>query len=292
MANYPTWFETATTLADLIPEVWWNKTNEFFKDKLLFANFFVDRSSELMDGGDTLYTPSITEMTANTKTAGTAVTLNSPTETKVTLTVDTWKEVSFVIEDKELAQVKKSYAIQQTYAKNNAYTAAKSLETAIGTLFKSFTNAVGASTTTIQDSDILKALWIMEASNVDMDEIAFFFDTKVYWNQVNSLDKFSLSQNSASQDPRVKRPSGALYGFPVYRSNNIPYQSSTTGRVNVLVHPESIHYAIANLGGGNVRTQSQYKQEYLGVLWTSDILFWACVNRNDCAVVIRTSATA
>jgi len=124
----------------------------------LFANFFVDRSSELMDGGDTLYTPSITEMAANTKSAGTAVTLNNSTETKVTLTVDTWKEVSFVIEDKELAQVKKSYAIQQTYAKNSAYTAAKSLETAIGTLFKSFTNAVGASTTTIQDSDILKAL--------------------------------------------------------------------------------------------------------------------------------------
>lgn len=289
---YPTGFMTSTTLANLIPEVWWNRVNDFFRDKLLFANFFTDRSSELADGGDTLYTPSITEMSSNTKVEWTAVTLNQPTETKITLTVNTWKEVSFLIEDKEIAQVKKSYTIQETYASNAAYTAAKTLETAIGLLFKNFTNTVGASTTAVADSDILKALGIMEATNMDMDMVAFFFDTKVFWNQINSLDKFALSQNSASQDPRTKVPSGSLYGYPVYRSNNIPYQSSTTGRCNVLAHPDAIHYAIANLGGGNVRTQSQYKQEYLGVLWTSDIFFGVALNRATGGVLIRTSAVA
>ena len=59
------------------------------------ADFFIDRSSELSDGGNILYTPNMTEMAATAKSNATAVTLVAPTDTKVTLTVDQWYEVSF-----------------------------------------------------------------------------------------------------------------------------------------------------------------------------------------------------
>lgn len=39
----------------------------------MIADFFTDRSAELADGGSALYTPNLTEMTANSKTAATAV---------------------------------------------------------------------------------------------------------------------------------------------------------------------------------------------------------------------------
>lgn len=70
---YPTTSESATSLAVFIPEIWGERINDFFKAKLILADFFVDRSQELAGGGDTLYTPGLTEMTANSKTNATAV---------------------------------------------------------------------------------------------------------------------------------------------------------------------------------------------------------------------------
>jgi hypothetical protein len=62
---FPTTSHSSTTLANLIPEIWGERINDFFKSKLVIAEFFTDRSSELTEGGDTLYTPNLTEMTAN-----------------------------------------------------------------------------------------------------------------------------------------------------------------------------------------------------------------------------------
>lgn len=74
----------------MIPEVWGNKINDFYRAKLKVAPFFTNRSDELAEGGDTLNTPNLTEMAANAKSNATAVTLNSPTETKKQLVVDQW----------------------------------------------------------------------------------------------------------------------------------------------------------------------------------------------------------
>jgi len=72
---YPTTSMSSTTLATSIPLLWGEKINEFFKLKLLIADFFVDRSSELAGGGSALYTPNLTEFGANAKTNATAVKL-------------------------------------------------------------------------------------------------------------------------------------------------------------------------------------------------------------------------
>ena len=42
----------------------------------MIADFFTNRSDELADGGSALYTPNLTEMSANSKTVATAVTLD------------------------------------------------------------------------------------------------------------------------------------------------------------------------------------------------------------------------
>src|ERR1043166_6060354 len=127
-------------------EVWGEKVNDFYRAELKVASFFTNRSDELAEGGDTLYTPNLSEMSANSKSNASAVTLNSPTETKQTLQVNNWYEVSFVIEDREAAQVKRSYTLQQRYMKNAAFTAAKKLEDAVCTLFSGFSVAVGTTT--------------------------------------------------------------------------------------------------------------------------------------------------
>lgn len=295
--------ESTTTLDVYIPEVWGERLNDFFKEELIMARFFIDRSDELMDGGDTLYTANITEMSSNAKTNGAQITLNNPTDTRQTLTVTTWREVSFLIEDREAAQIKKSYNLSKRYIQNAAFTVATDLEVAIATLFASFSQVVGASTTNVADSDIRQAIATLETNAVPgmwSGEAAFFFHPNVFWRQVQALDKFSLAVNSPVNDPTAKQPDAHLYGLPVYRTPNIQYVASTNGRNNALAHKDAIHWARLSLpatgkssmvGSEGIRVQTNYIPEYLGFLSTADLCYGVVENRDNAGVLIRSHAT-
>jgi hypothetical protein len=287
-----------TQLAQLIPSVWGERINDFLKRKLVMANFFTNRSDELMDGGDTLITPNIAQMTANTKVFGAGVTLNQRTEDSEDLEVDQWLEVSFQIEDKEAAQVKRSYTIMETYARNAAYTVARALETGIAAVGATFTNTVGTATTPVTDAEVRDAIATLDDNDVDIDECAFFLHPLVFWRQIQYVNKFSLAVNAPVQDPVSKAPEASLYGKPVYTTNNI--EGSYEGWSNLFAHPDAIHWATSPLGvqseGGmvgssGVRVQSHYMAEYLATLTTADILFGTVKNRDEAGVVILSNDT-
>lgn len=299
---FPTGTETSVSLASYIPAIWGEKINEFYRAKLVAAPFFTDRSDELRDGGNTLYTPNTTEFTATAKTVGVAVNLNAPTDTKVTLTVNNWFESSFAIEDNDAAQMKRSYSVMERYAKNCGYAIAKKLDAAIVALFDGFSNSVGSSLTNLQDSDIRSAFAYLESNNVDSMEAAWFFHPTVFWRQIQRIDKFSLAINSPVNDPTAKRPAGYLYGQPVYITTQIAFHvpSGSAGRNNAFAHPDAIHYATSPLGAGGskgamvgsggVRVQSNYIPEYLSTVTTADILYGVIENRDVAGVRVLTPA--
>ena len=292
---------SSTTLAESIPPLWGEKINEFYKLKLMIADFFVDRSDELAGGGSALYTPNLTEFTANAKSNATAVTLNAPTDTKVTLTVDQWFEVSFAIEDREAAQVKHSYFLQERYARSAGYTIAKKLEVALADLFKGFDTKAGASTTNLADSEIRAAITALESVGIDTQtDTAFFLHPNTFWKQVQNLDKFSLAVNSPVNDPTAKLPRATLYGIPVYVSPNVQYVSGTAGRYNALANRDALHFATSPLGAGGslggsmtgrygVRVQSNYIPDYLSTLTTADLLYGVVENRDTSGIWVKTA---
>lgn len=280
-------------LAELIPTVWGERINNFLRRKLVMGSFFTDRSDELLDGGDTLITPNIAQMTANAKVFGEGVTLNQRTEESVDLEVDQWLEVSFQIEDKEAAQVKRSYTIMETYARNAAYTVANAFERALGVIGGTFTTTVGAANAPVSDAVIREAIATLDSNDVDIEEAAFFVHPNVFWKQIQSIDKFSLAVNAPVQDPVAKAPEGKLYGKDLYTTNRI--SGNYDGWNNFFAHPDAIHWATSPLGvqsaGGmvgtsGVRVQSNYMPEYLATLTTADILFGAVKNRDEAGVVI------
>lgn len=283
-----------------IPAVWGEKINDFYRSALVMAPFFTDRSEDLRAGGNIVYTPGITEISANSKTNGAAVTLNSPTETSVTLTVNNWYEASFAIEDEEAATVKHSYALMETYARNAGYAVAKQLDGAIAALFAGFSNTVGASTAELADSDIRGAIAYLDANDVPQEDRAFFMDPTVFWDDIQALDKFSLAINAPVNDPVAKKPAAYLYGIPVHITTQIDYVSGTTGRYNALAHKDAIHWATAPLGAGGskgamvgsmgVRVQSNYIPEYLSTLTTADILYGVIENRDASGVAVLSAA--
>lgn len=296
---FPTTTETLTTLASYIPTIWGERLNDFYKKKLMMGDFFVNRSAELAGGGNIVYTPNVGEMAANSKSNAAAVTLNAPTDTKITLTVDQWYEVSFAIEDREAAQVKQSYYLQEKYAMNAGYTMAKTLEVAIAELFDNFSQTVGTSVANLADSDIRAAIAYLQVANIDTTEdCAFFVSPNVFWKQIQNIDKFSLAINSPVNDPTAKAPRATLYGIPVYVTTNIQFISGSTGRANALAHKDAIHFATASLplsssnarvGKYGVRVQSNYVPDYLSTVTTADLLYGVIENRDTSGVYIKTA---
>ena len=81
---------------------------------------------------------------------------------------------------------------------------------------------------------------------------------------------------------------GDVYGTPVYVSTNCP--SSTEGsvddRMGVMFHRSAVALATQI----DIRTQTQYIQQYLGDLFTADTLFGAAELRNDAGIVFAVPA--
>lgn len=280
-----------TSHADvMIPEIWGERVNNFYRRKLKGANFFEDWSEDVAEGGDTINVPNVSEMSANSKSVGDQVTLERNTETDTTLEINKHQHVAFVIEDAVGSKIKGSYKAQELYAKNAGYTVASTLEDEIFDLFKSFTNSVGDSSNEIGDSEIREALGYMDSNDVDMDEVAFFLHPNVIWNQLMGIDKFTLVQNTAGADPVMQGQVGLLYGKPLISSSRLPTDDGA--RVGALAHPGAIAYATANATPGatedTVRLQSQYLLDYLGTLVVADIIFGVKMNRDtDGGVLIK-----
>lgn len=300
---------TGDDVAVDIPAIWGQKINDYFRYNLSLANFFVDRSEELSDGGATVYTPNLSALSVNNKTTNSQVTLSSPTYTSQTLTVSTWKEASFVIEDREAAQIKKSYYLQDKIAKGGAWEVAEELEAAIAALFTGLTtNILGTGTANVVDSTLLAAIATLETAGVPgiySGDVAWIFHPNTFYRQVGSVDKLTLWQNTQTELPRAKAPTRALYSIPVIVSPAVPLGAGAAAesgaRLNLLAHRDTFHWARLSMpsraakgmtGTEGVRVQQSYVHEYLGDLVTIDLCYGVNENRDDSAVKIRSHSVA
>ena len=280
--TFPTATHTNTTLASVVGLLWSQKMNNFYREKLRAVAFFTDLSSDFKPGAKDVYVPNITEMTAHTKSNATAVTLNNPTDTKVTLTVDTWEECSFAVEDKDAEQVLKQYSYMERLMKNAAYTVGKSYEEAILALFVAFSQTVGTSAAALADSNIRKAIQYLDEASAPQEDRAFFLTPKQVWSDVQAIDKFSLLQNTKEGDSVLKGHIGFLYGIPVIMSELI---GATSGSANsCLAHKDAIVHASTIM-----RTQANYVPQYLSTLVTADVTFGVIENRDTSGVWIKTA---
>lgn len=216
-----------------IPLLWGQTINDYFRYNLSLAQFFIDRSEELVDGGSDVYTPNIIALSTASKTNNSQVTLNNPIQTKNTLTVSTWKESSFLIEDREMAQLKKSYYLQDKLAKSAAWEVGQDLDDALAANFTSFTlNILGTAGSNIADSSLLAAIAILESAGVPVIysvDVSWIFHPNTFYRQIGSVDKLTLWVNTNTEMPRVKAPTRSLYSIPVIVTPAVPLGAGAVG---------------------------------------------------------------
>lgn len=293
---------SSTDLQYSIPEIWGPKVNELFKAKLGAANFFTDLSADMPEG-DTLNIPGIYSnvFEAKDKSNGDEVTLQSPAQTNNQLSVDTWKEVSYLIEDKELKQMKGSLNLQGRYAKQAAYTIKKALDTSLMSLYSGLSQTVNDTANNVDDVSIREAVEELDSRDVPQEDRMFFFHPTVYWHDIMGIAKYYdasqagwnnekgpiISGNFGSKLSSGNGIRGMLYGVPVMTTTQVQADGADTAYFNMLAHKDAFVFAVQTPGGNRVRVQTDYQVPNLGMLWVNDIIYGVKENRDDAAVVIE-----
>ena len=294
---------TKANAATFIPELWSDEIIAAYKQNLVMANL-VSKMSFKGKKGDTLHIPKPTRGSAIVKAAATAVTIQQTANTEVLLVIDKHYEYSRMIEDITEAQALSS--LRKFYTGDAGYALAKQVDTDLlqlgrdsqggdGTI--AYNKAViggdgstlytGSNEDAITDAGIRKVIQTLDDADVPMDGRVLVLPP-VARNVMMGLARFTeqafvgeVGDNNTIRNGEI----GNVYGVKVYVSTNC---ETATGdaRIGMMFHKDA--FVLGEQLG--VRSQTQYKQEYLGTLFTSDMLYGVKELRDEAAVAIAMAA--
>jgi len=286
---------TTTTAATFIPEIWSDEIVAAYKKNLVMANL-VKRMNFKGKKGDTVHVPAPTRGSANAKTATNAVTLIVATETEVQVSINKHYEYSRLIED--IVEVQALTSLRSFYTEDAGYALAKQIDADLVQLGRAFNGAtvgtddyatsnsttkayVGGDGTTaynsttsnasaLTDAAIRRTIQRLDDNDVPMDG-RFFIIPPSSRNTLMGLARYTeqafVGDGNAIRNGEI----GNLYGIPVFVTSNADFGAGNSGadRICLMGHRDSM-VLVEQMG---VRTQTQYKQEYLANLLTADTLY-------------------
>ena len=302
---------TKTTADKFIPEVWSDEIVAAYKQNLVAANLF-SKMSFKGKKGDTLHIPKPTRGSASAKAASTQVTLIAATESEVQVLINKHYEYSRLIED--IVETQALSSLRRFYTDDAGYALAKQVDTDLiqlgrtagtGTAYSTSaasTNAwIGSTGATaynsstsnaaaLGDGGIRRSIQRLDDADVPMTD-RFLVIPPTTRNTLMGLARFTeqafvgdVSNGNTIRNGQV----GDVYGVKVYVSTNADSGAGNSGtdRICLLAHKDA--FVLAEQMG--VRSQAQYKQEYLGTLFTSDMLYGVAELRDSSAVALAVPA--
>ena len=295
---------TRTSASPFIPQIWANTALEILRSKVVLAKL-VTRDSDIaaFSVGDTLNIPYPGIFVANDKAANTNVTMQVPTASTTTVTLNKHKEVSFIVED--AARATANQDIMQRYMEAAIIPIAEQIESDLLALGSTFTSTVGTYGTDITAATVRSARKALNDNKApvdgralivsDKDEIALLGDT-------NLQNYFAFAQQQGVAEGSI----GRLYGFDVYSSQLVPTSgTSPVNTKNIAFHPGALILAMRGLpeapagsgaqtsvvsdpvSGLSLRVTVAYNPANLGVQVTTDVLYGVAKLRDEKGVLVK-----
>ena len=286
---------TPTTAATFIPEIWSDEIVAAYKKNLVLANL-VMKMNFRGKKGDIVHIPAPTRGNASRKVSTDAVTLIAATESEVQVSINNHYEYSRLIEDIVEAQALNS--LRQFYTADAGYALARQVDTDLVRLGRAFNGAtvgtddyatsntttkafIGSDGTTaynsttsnaaaLTDAAIRRTIQRLDDNDTPMDG-RFFVIPPSSRNTLMGLARYTeqafVGDGNAIRNGEI----GNLYGIPVFVTSNADFGAGSSGadRICLMGHRDSM-VLVEQLA---VRSQTQYKQEYLGTLFTADTLY-------------------
>lgn len=301
-----------------VPELWSDEVIATYKQALKLA-LLVKRMTMKGKKGDTLHIPSPTRGVASAKAENTAVTIQANVESEVVVTIDRHFEYSKFIED--IVEVQALASMRRFYTEDAGYALARRVDTDLwnlGTGLGNGTVAVAPDGTgadwvnsavfyndsadglspyavdTVVSADVFtdlafrELIQLLDDDDVPMED-RYFVVPPALRKTMMGIERFVSSD--FRDDRTVKSGKiGSIYGIDIYVSSNAPVietaaantASSVDTRAAMLFHKDA--FVLAEQMA--VRSQAQYKQEYLSTLYTADTLYGRQVLRPEAGKVI------
>ena len=277
------------TAATFVPEIWSDEIIAEYEKNLVLANL-VKKMSMKGKKGDTIHVPSPIRGDASQKVAETSVSLIADTEGELVINIDQHWEYSRMIEDITEAQALAS--LRRFYTSDAGYALARQTDTSLFTQGTKLGDGTGvnfqhsgsimpgangaavpwagvAPTNEFTDVTMRDALQILDDNDVPMMG-RFFVIPPALCNTIRGIERYN-STDFVNNKGTVNGKIGELYGVDVYVSTNVPgtVDGVADTRAALLAHKDA--YVLAEQIG--VRSQTQYKQEFLSTLYTADRLY-------------------
>ena len=300
--------QTTTTAANFIPELWSDEVIAGYKQNLVLGNL-VTRINHNGKKGDTIHIPAPVRGSANATAANTQVTLQGDTHSVVNLSIDKHYEYSVVIED--ITEVQALSSLRRFYTDDAGYALANQVDDDLFTIMEGLQGGtvggsaaalwekavIGGDGTTlytgnssnandITDAGIRKMILTLDNADVPMSNRVLVVPP-ICLNDMLGINRFTEQQYIGDGSAIKTGKIGSIYGMDVYVSSNCPSINSNAQRIGVMMHKDALAL-VEQLG---VRSQTQYKQEYLGDLFTSDTIYGVGELRNDAGVAFCVPAT-
>lgn len=302
----PTNSVTVTSAANFIPEIWSDEIIAAYKKNLVLANV-VKKMSFRGKKGDTVNIPAPVRGNASAKAATDAVTLIAESDTLIQVLINKHYEYSRLIED--IAEVQALTSLRSFYTEDAGYALARRIDTDLVQLGRAFNGAtvgtddyataaattkafIGSDGTTaynssstnaaaLTDAAIRRTMQRLDDNDVPMDG-RFFLIPPSSRNTLMGLARYTEQAFVGNGDAIRNGEIGQLYGMAVFASSNADFGAGSSGadRICLMGHRD----AMVLIEQMAVRSQTQYKQEYLGTLFTADTIYGV--------KALRTSATA
>ena len=298
-----------TSASTFIPEIWSDEVIASYQTNLVLANL-VKKLSMTGKKGDTIHIPKPTRGSATAKAANTAVTIQNSVESEVIVTINKHFEFSRLIED--ITDVQALASLRQFYTGDAGYGLATQVDNDLFDLSKSFgdgdasdyvhsasymCDATGGfvpyaldtvvTADAFTDACFRAAIQKLDDEDVPMDGRSFVVPPSLR-NAIMGIERY-VSSDFVSGSVVGNGKIGSLYGTEIYVTSNVPTietaaDNSAGGDVRgaIMFHKDAMVLAEQL----NVRSQTQYKQEFLGTLYTADTLYGTQVIRPEAGLII------
>ena len=302
-------FVDNTSAATFVPEIWSDEIRAAYEKNLILANL-VKKMSMSGKKGDTIHVPAPIRGAAYAKAENTAVTVQNDTESEVQIVIDKHYEYSRIIED--ITEVQALASLRNFYTGDAGYALARQIDNDLFALGKSLGNGDGSDWTnsavfyndastgltayavdTVAAADVFTdaafraLIQKQDDADVPMDNRAFVIPPSLR-NAIMGIDRYVSSDFVGGQVVQNGKI-GNLYGIDVYVSSNCPVIETAADnaaggdiKAAMLIHQDTL--ILAEQVG--VRSQTQYKQEFLGTLYTADTLYGVKAYRPDSGFVL------
>jgi hypothetical protein len=272
---------------------------------LVLANL-VTRFNMTGKRGSVINVPNFTRTAATAKTQGSQVTLIAPTHGTTSITINKWFEYSILIED--IVEKQALDSLRQAHTDDAGYALAKQVDTDLVQLGRSANGGAGTAAygsafiggdgttaytsgtpnqTALTDAAIRRTIQRFDDADYPMMD-RFFLVPPSARNTLMGISRFTEQAfvgEAASANTIRNGKLGDIYGIPVFVSSNA---DTATGSARVAIMGAKAWVALAMQE--EVRTQSQYKQEYLSDLFTADCLYGVAELRDNGAIPLAVPA--